>query len=381
MNKKTLLIHGGQTTDPYTGAVTTPIYQTSTYEQDAIGALRQGYEYSRSANPTRTSLESVIATLEHGTHGFAFGSGMAAISAVVMLLDQGDHIIVGSDVYGGTYRVMTKVFNRYGIEFDFVNTTIIDDVEAKIKDNTKMLFIETPSNPLLRVTDIEAVSQLGKQHGLITVVDNTFMTPYYQTPLTLGADIVVHSATKYLGGHSDVVAGLVVVNDTTLAERIGFIQNSTGGVLGPQDSYLLVRGMKTLGLRLEQIERNALAIVEMLKQHDNVAKIYHPSLENHLNGDVHQKQADGMPGIVSFEVKDVETAKKLVTQTQLFTLAESLGAVESLISVPSLMTHASIPAEVRAKEGIADGLVRLSLGIEDTSDLVEDLKQALNAKV
>ncbi|NJH99062.1 aminotransferase class I/II-fold pyridoxal phosphate-dependent enzyme, partial [Staphylococcus hyicus] len=278
MNKKTLLIHGGQTTDPYTGAVTTPIYQTSTYEQDAIGALRQGYEYSRSANPTRTSLESVIAALEHGTHGFAFGSGMAAISAVVMLLDQGDHIIVGSDVYGGTYRVMTKVFNRYGITFDFVNTTNIDDVEAKIKDNTKMLFIETPSNPLLRVTDIEAVSQLGKQHGLITVVDNTFMTPYYQTPLTLGADIVVHSATKYLGGHSDVVAGLVVVNDATLAERIGFIQNSTGGVLGPQDSYLLVRGMKTLGLRLEQIERNALAIVEMLKQHDNVAKIYHPSL-------------------------------------------------------------------------------------------------------
>ncbi|PTH67039.1 bifunctional cystathionine gamma-lyase/homocysteine desulfhydrase [Staphylococcus agnetis] len=379
MHKKTLLIHGGHTTDPYTGAVTTPIYQTSTYEQDAIGELRQGYEYSRSANPTRTSLESAIAALEHGSHGFAFGSGMAAISAVIMLLEQGDHIVVGSDVYGGTYRVMTKVFNRYGIEFDFVNTTNIDDVSSKIKDNTKMVFIETPSNPLLRVTDIEAVSQLGKQHGLITVVDNTFMTPYYQTPLTLGADIVVHSATKYLGGHSDVVAGLVVVNGTTLAEQIGFIQNSTGGVLGPQDSYLLVRGMKTLGLRLEQIERNALAIVEMLKQHDAVVKVYHPSIEGHLNRDIHQKQADGMPGIVSFEVKDVETAKKLVTQTQYFTLAESLGAVESLISVPSLMTHASIPAEVRAKEGIADGLVRLSLGIEDTADLVADLKQALDA--
>ncbi|PTG54870.1 bifunctional cystathionine gamma-lyase/homocysteine desulfhydrase [Staphylococcus chromogenes] len=379
MNKKTLLIHGGQTTDPYTGAVTTPIYQTSTYEQDAIGDLRQGYEYSRSANPTRTSLESVIAALEHGKHGFAFGSGMAAISAVIMLLDQGDHIIVGSDVYGGTYRVMTKVFNRYGIEFDFVNTTDIDNVKAKIKENTKMLFIETPSNPLLRVTDIKAVSELGKQHELITVVDNTFMTPYYQTPLTLGADIVVHSATKYLGGHSDVVAGLVVVQDDALAERIGFIQNSTGGVLGPQDSYLLVRGMKTLGLRLDQIQRNALAIVELLKQHEAVVKVYHPSLEEHLNADIHQQQAEGMPGIVSFEVKDVETAKKLVTKTKYFTLAESLGAVESLISVPSLMTHASIPADVRAKEGIADGLVRLSLGIEDTEDLLKDLEQALNA--
>ena len=379
MHKKTLLIHGGQTTDPYTGAVTTPIYQTSTYEQDAIGDLRQGYEYSRSANPTRTSLESVIAALEHGTHGFAFGSGMAAISAVIMLLDKGDHIIVGSDVYGGTYRVMTQVFTRYGIEFDFVNTTNIENVKVKIKENTKMLFIETPSNPLLRVTDIEAVSELGKQHGLLTVVDNTFMTPYYQTPLTLGADIVVHSATKYLGGHSDVVAGLVVVQDEALAERIGFIQNSTGGVLGPQDSYLLIRGMKTLGLRLDQIQRNALAIVERLNQHDAVVKVYHPSLDEHLNADIHQKQAEGMPGIVSFEVKDVETAQKLVTQTKYFTLAESLGAVESLISVPSLMTHASIPADIRAKEGIADGLVRLSLGIEDTEDLVKDLEQALNA--
>lgn len=378
MNKKTLLVHGGNTTDPYTGAVTTPIYQTSTYEQDAIGALRQGYEYSRTANPTRSALESLIADLEHGQHGFAFGSGMAAISAVLMLLDQGDHIIVGSDVYGGTYRAMTKVFTRYGIEFDFVNTTDVKNIEAKINDQTKMLFIETPSNPLLRVTDIQAVSELAKQHQLLTVVDNTFMTPYYQTPLTLGADIVVHSATKYLGGHSDVVAGLVAVNDADLAERIGFIQNSTGGVLGPQDSYLLVRGIKTLGLRMDQIERNALAVVEMLNQHENVKAVYHPSLTTHLNYEIHQAQADGTTGIVSFEVSDVEKAKYLVKQTQYFTLAESLGAVESLISVPSLMTHASIPADVRAKEGIADGLVRLSLGIEDTNDIVADLKQALN---
>lgn len=378
MNKKTLLVHGGNTTDPYTGAVTTPIYQTSTYEQDAIGALRQGYEYSRTANPTRSALESLIADLEHGQHGFAFGSGMAAISAVLMLLDQGDHIIVGSDVYGGTYRAMTKVFTRYGIEFDFVNTTDVKNIEAKINDQTKMLFIETPSNPLLRVTDIQAVSELAKQHQLLTVVDDTFMTPYYQTPLTLGADIVVHSATKYLGGHSDVVAGLVAVNNDDLAERIGFIQNSTGGVLGPQDSYLLVRGIKTLGLRMNQIERNALAVVEMLNQHQNVKAVYHPSLTTHLNYEIHQAQADGTTGIVSFEVSDVEKAKYLVKQTQYFTLAESLGAVESLISVPSLMTHASIPADVRAKEGIADGLVRLSLGIEDTNDIVADLKQTLD---
>ncbi|QLK86877.1 bifunctional cystathionine gamma-lyase/homocysteine desulfhydrase [Staphylococcus sp. 17KM0847] len=378
MNKKTLLIHGGQTTDPYTGAVTTPIYQTSTYEQDGIGTLRQGYEYSRTANPTRTALESVIADLEHGTHGFAFGSGMAAISAVIMLLDQGDHIIVGSDVYGGTYRAMTKVFERYGITFDFVNTTELQNISDKINDNTKMIFIETPSNPLLRVTDIQAVSALAHQHQLLTVVDNTFMTPYFQTPLTLGADIVVHSATKYLGGHSDVVAGLVAVVDEALAARIAFIQNSTGGVLGPQDSYLLARGMKTLGLRLDQIEKNALAVVSMLQKHPNVVKVYHPSQKDHLNYEVHQKQAEGTPGIVSFEVANVEQAKALVTKTQYFTLAESLGAVESLISVPSLMTHASIPADVRAKEGIADGLVRLSLGIEDTEDLVTDLQQALD---
>lgn len=378
MNKKTRMVHGGHTTDPYTGAVTTPIYQTSTYEQDAIGELRQGYEYSRTANPTRSSLESVIADLEHGRHGFAFGSGMAAISAVIMLLDQGDHIIVGSDVYGGTYRAMTKVFTRYGIEFDFVNTTDVKNIENKIKDNTKMVFIETPSNPLLRVADIKSVSELAHQHELITVVDNTFMTPYFQTPLTLGADIVVHSATKYIGGHSDVVSGLVALNDDDLAERIGFIQNSTGGVLGPQDSYLLIRGIKTLGLRLEQIQRNAEAVVKMLNEHTNVVKVYHPGQSDHLNYDIHHAQADGTPGIVSFEVSDVEKAKKLVKQTQYFTLAESLGAVESLISVPSLMTHASIPADVRAKEGIADGLIRLSLGIEDTEDLVEDLKQALN---
>ncbi|UXV32730.1 aminotransferase class I/II-fold pyridoxal phosphate-dependent enzyme [Mammaliicoccus sciuri] len=378
MNKKTLLIHGGKTTDAYTGAVTTPIYQTSTYEQDGIGNLRQGYEYSRTANPTRTALETLIADLEHGTNGYAFGSGMAAISAVIMLLDKGDHILINSDVYGGTYRALTKVFSRFGIEFDFINTTDVSNIESSIKDTTKMLFIETPSNPLLQVTDIKAASNIAKKHDMLTVVDNTFMTPYYQNPLDLGADIVLHSATKYLGGHSDVVSGLVVTANESLGERIGFIQNSTGGILGPQDSYLLTRGIKTLGLRVEQINRNVKEVVALLNKHENVVKTIHPLNEDHVNRDIHFEQASGYPGIISFEVADVEKAKEVIKHTKLFTLAESLGAVESLISVPSLMTHASIPAEIRHKEGIADGMIRLSIGIEDTEDLVEDLNQALN---
>ncbi|MCD8799451.1 aminotransferase class I/II-fold pyridoxal phosphate-dependent enzyme [Mammaliicoccus sciuri] len=378
MNKKTLLIHGGKTTDAYTGAVTTPIYQTSTYEQDGIGNLRQGYEYSRTANPTRTALETLIADLEHGTNGYAFGSGMAAISAVIMLLDKGDHILINSDVYGGTYRALTKVFSRFGINFDFINTTDVSNIESSIKETTKMLFIETPSNPLLQVTDIKAASDIAKKHDMLTVVDNTFMTPYYQNPLDLGADIVLHSATKYLGGHSDVVSGLVVTANESLGERIGFIQNSTGGILGPQDSYLLTRGIKTLGLRVEQINRNVKEVVALLNKHENVVKTIHPLNEDHVNRDIHFEQASGYPGIISFEVADVEKAKEVIKHTKLFTLAESLGAVESLISVPSLMTHASIPAEIRHKEGIADGMIRLSIGIEDTEDLVEDLNQALN---
>lgn len=378
MNKKTLLIHGGKTTDAYTGAVTTPIYQTSTYEQDGIGNLRQGYEYSRTANPTRTALETLIADLEHGTNGYAFGSGMAAISAVIMLLDKGDHILINSDVYGGTYRALTKVFSRFGINFDFINTTDVSNIESSIKDTTKMLFIETPSNPLLQVTDIKVASDIAKKHDMLTVVDNTFMTPYYQNPLDLGADIVLHSATKYLGGHSDVVSGLVVTANESLGERIGFIQNSTGGILGPQDSYLLTRGIKTLGLRVEQINRNVKEVVALLNKHENVVKTIHPLNEDHVNRYIHFEQASGYPGIISFEVADVEKAKEVIKHTKLFTLAESLGAVESLISVPSLMTHASIPAEIRHKEGIADGMIRLSIGIEDTEDLVEDLNQALN---
>lgn len=378
MNKKTQLIHGGLTTDPYTGAVTTPIYQTSTYIQDEIGDLRQGYEYSRSANPTRSALEGVIADLEQAQYGFAFGSGMAAITAVIMLLDEGDHLLLNSDVYGGTYRALTKVFTRYGIEVDFIDTTHIDQVEQYIKPETKMLYIETPSNPLLRVTDIQQTAEIAKKYELISIVDNTFMTPYFQNPLVLGIDIVLHSATKYLGGHSDVVSGLVATSDNNLAERIGFIQNSTGGVLGPQDSYLLIRGIKTLGLRMEQIQRNALAIIEMLQQHQAVEQVFHPSIETHLNHDIHQAQAEGHTGVIAFEVSNIASAKAVIRELQYFTLAESLGAVESLVSVPALMTHTSIPKDVREKEGIADGLIRLSVGIEDTEDLVEDLKQSLD---
>ena len=379
MNKKTQLIHGGQTTDPYTGAVTTPIYQTSTYMQDGIGDMRQGYEYSRSANPTRSALEGLIADLEQGESGFAFGSGMAAISAVIMLLDKGDHLLINSDVYGGTYRALTKVFNRFGIDAEFIDTTNIEVVEQYIKPETKRLYIETPSNPLLRGTDIKKSAEIAKKHHLISVVDNTFMTPYFQNPLTLGIDIVLHSATKYIGGHSDVVAGLVATSDAELAERLGFIQNSTGGVLGPQDSYLLIRGIKTLGLRMEQVQRNTLATIDMLQQHSAVKQVFHPSISDHLNHDIHEAQSEGHTGVVAFEVADIESAKKVISESHYFTLAESLGAVESLISVPALMTHASIPKDIREKEGIADGLVRLSVGIEDTKDLVEDLEQSLNA--
>lgn len=378
MNKKTQLIHGGVTTDPYTGAVTTPIYQTSTYIQDDIGDMRQGYEYSRSANPTRTALEGLIADLEEGQFGYAFGSGMAAISAVIMLLDKGDHLLINSDVYGGTYRALSKVFTRFGIEADFIDTTQIDEIEQYIKPETKMLYIETPSNPLLRVTDIKKSAELAKSHNLISVVDNTFMTPYFQNPLKFGIDIVLHSATKYLGGHSDVVSGLVATNDEALAERIGFIQNSTGGVLGPQDSYLLIRGIKTLGIRMEQVQCNTLEIIAMLQEHNAVRQVFHPSIATHLNHDIHQIQAEGHTGVVAFEVADIESAKQVIKASKYFTLAESLGAVESLISVPALMTHASIPKDIREKEGIADGLIRLSVGIEGTEDLVEDLKAALN---
>lgn len=376
MQKKTMMIHGGNTIDEYTGAVNPPIYQTSTYKQDGIGNMRQGYEYSRSANPTRTALESLIRDLESGDAGFAFGSGMAAISSVIMLLNAGDHIVVGSDVYGGTYRIFTKVFERIGIKSTFVDTTDIEAVEAAISENTKMLYIETPTNPLLNVTDIRKMVEISKAHNLISVVDNTFMTPYFQNPLELGADIVLHSATKYIGGHSDVVAGLVVTRTPELSEAVGFIQNSVGGVLGPQDSFLLVRGIKTLAIRMEQTEQTTLKIIEFLKKQNVVTNIFHPSLLDEGNKKIHESQSKGYGGMISFDVGSKENAENLVKSTKYFTLAESLGAVESLISVPSQMTHASIPRERRLELGITDGLVRISVGIEDSEDLITDLEQA-----
>jgi cystathionine gamma-lyase/homocysteine desulfhydrase len=376
MKRKTQLIHGGISNDPATGAVSFPIYQVSTYKQEGVGG-HKGFEYSRTGNPTRHALEELIKDIEGGRAGFAFGSGMAAITAVIMLFNSGDHVILTDDVYGGTFRVMTKVLNRFGIEFTFVDTSNLKNINSEIKPNTKAIYLETPTNPLLKVTDIEAAAKFAKEHNLVTIVDNTFSTPYWQNPLELGADIVLHSATKYIGGHSDVVAGLVVVNSDKLAKDLHFVQNSTGGILGPQDSWLLIRGIKTLGIRMEETETNTAAIVEFLQGHAAIKKVFYPGLKTHPNHEIAKKQARGFGGMVSFDVGSAENADQLLSRLHYFTLAESLGAVESLISVPARMTHASIPAERRAELGITDGLVRISVGLEDVEDLIDDLKQAL----
>jgi len=376
MKPKTRLIHGGIFGDEATGAVSTPIYQVSTYKQEAVGKFK-GYEYSRTGNPTRHALEELIADVEYGHAGFAFGSGMAAISSVMMLFSAGDHIILTDDVYGGTYRVVNKVLNRFGLEFTFVDTGDLEAVKAAVKENTKAIFIETPTNPLLKVTDIEQVSAYAKSKNMLTIVDNTFMTPYLQSPIKLGADIVLHSATKYIGGHSDVVAGLVVVNSAELAQDLHFVQNSVGAILGPQDSWLLIRGLKTLGIRMEEAVSNAQKIAEFLDQHEAVNAVIYPGLPTHTGHELMKKQATGFGAMISFDVGSKEKADVLLAKLKYFTLAESLGAVESLISVPAQMTHASIPVERRAELGILEGLVRISVGIEDAEDLIEDLTNAL----
>jgi cystathionine gamma-lyase/homocysteine desulfhydrase len=376
MRAKTKLIHAGIVGDEATGAVSTPIYQVSTYKQEAVGKFK-GYEYSRTGNPTRHALEVLISDIEGGVAGFAFASGMAATSSIMMLFSKGDHVILTDDVYGGTYRVMTKVLNRFGIEATFVDTSDLSNVEAAILENTKAIFLETPTNPLLKITDIEAIAKLAKEKGLLTIVDNTFMTPYFQQPIALGADIVVHSATKYIGGHSDVVAGLVVVNSEQLATDLHFVQNSVGAVLGPQDSWLLMRGIKTLGLRMEEHHLNAQRIARFLNNHEAVGKVYYPGLADHPGHELMKKQTTGFGGMISFDVGSEEKADQLLAKLRYFTLAESLGAVESLISVPARMTHASIPRERRLELGITDGLVRISVGIEDVEDLLEDLIQGL----
>jgi cystathionine gamma-lyase / homocysteine desulfhydrase len=376
MKKKTQLIHGGIFGDEKTGAVSVPIYQVSTYKQDGPGNHR-GYEYSRTGNPTRFALEELVKELEEGKRGFAFGSGMAAITATMMLFSQGDHILITDDVYGGSFRVITKVLNRFGLEATFIDTSDLSNIEKSIKENTKALYIETPTNPLLKITDIEGAAKIAKDNGLLTIVDNTFSTPYWQNPLTLGADIVLHSATKYIGGHSDVVAGLAIVNDDKLAEDLHFVQNSTGGVLGPQDSWLLMRGIKTLGIRMEEHEENTKRIVDFLLEQEGVSKVFYPGIDSHPNHEIAKKQARGFGGMVSFDVGSAEKAADVLKRVKYFTLAESLGAVESLISIPALMTHASIPQERRAELGITDGLIRISVGLEDAEDLIEDLKQAI----
>ncbi|QEY22344.1 bifunctional cystathionine gamma-lyase/homocysteine desulfhydrase [Psychrobacillus sp. AK 1817] len=376
MRAKTKLIHAGIVGDEATGAVSTPIYQVSTYKQEAVGKFK-GFEYSRTGNPTRHALEVLISDLEGGVAGFAFSSGMAATSSIMMLFSKGDHVILTDDVYGGTFRVISKVLNRFGIDATFVDTGDLANVEAAITNNTKAIFLETPTNPLLKITDIEAVAKYAKEKGLLTIVDNTFMTPYLQQPISLGADIVVHSATKYLGGHSDVVAGLAVVNSEELANELHFVQNSVGAVLGPQDSWLLMRGIKTLGLRMEEHNESAQRIAEFLNEHEAVGKVFYPGLSTHSGHELMKKQTTGFGGMISFDVGSAEKADELLAKLQYFTLAESLGAVESLISVPARMTHASIPSDRRAELGITDGLVRISVGIEDVEDLIEDLEQAL----
>lgn len=376
MRKETQVIHGGVFGDSHTGSVTVPIYQVSTFKQEQVGR-HKGYEYSRTGNPTRAALEQLIAELEHGTRGFAFSSGMAALSSVIMLFEQGDHLIVGDDVYGGTYRVLSRVFNQFGIDVTYVDTSDIAQVEAAKQPRTKAIILETPSNPLLKVTDMAAVAKYAQQHNWLLIVDNTFMTPYWQRPLEVGADIVVHSATKYLGGHSDVVAGLVVVKDEQLGERMHFVQNSVGAVLGPHDSWLLIRGIKTLALRMRQHEATASELATWLQTRSDVHHVYYPGLPDHPGHDIARKQADGFGGMLSFDVGSGARAEQVLSRVKYFTLAESLGAVESLISIPARMTHASIPAERRAELGVGDGLIRLSAGVEHVEDLKEDLAQAL----
>ncbi|ATO43075.1 PLP-dependent aspartate aminotransferase family protein [Loigolactobacillus coryniformis] len=378
MKFDTASIHGGISEDKDTGAVSVPIYQSSTFHQHVLGGEPK-WEYARTGNPTRNAVEKLIADLEGGVAGFAFASGSAAIHAVLSLFSQGDHIIVGNDVYGGTFRLLNQVLVRQGLTFTAVDTRDINAVTAAVQANTKALYLETPTNPLLHVSDLKALSAIAKAHNLLTIVDNTFATPYNQRPLELGADIVVHSASKYLGGHSDLVAGLAVTNDAELGERIGFLQNSIGAILGPQDSWLLQRGIKTLGVRMRAHEANAKAVYAYLKKQPKVATIYYPGQPGTKDYETAKAQMDGFGGMISFELQAGLDAKKFVESLHLIALAESLGSLESLIEVPAVMTHGSIPREIRLANGIQDELIRLSIGLEDITDLIADLDQAFVA--
>ena len=373
----TRAIHAGQEPDPSTGAVVVPIYQTSTYAQDALGKHR-GYEYSRTGNPTRAALEQCIAALEGGVHGLAFASGMAAEATVMQLLKPGDHTLAVDDLYGGSYRLFRRVLEPMGLTFSFVDGSDLTAVEKAMTDRTRMVWIESPTNPLLKLVDINAVSKLAHSRQALLVADNTFMSPYFQRPLSLGADIVVHSATKYLGGHSDVIGGTLVVNRDDPFERLAFLQNAVGGVPGPMDAWLVLRGLKTLAIRMREHDRNARLVAAFLSEHPKVERVFYPGSPKNPQRELAQRQMSGFGGMISFEVKGgLEPARHVVERTQLFTLAESLGGVESLIELPAVMTHASIPAETRRAHGVADGLVRISVGIEDVADLISDLDRAL----
>jgi len=378
MKFATRAIHAGQEPDPSTGAVMTPIFQTSTYAQAGLGE-NKGYEYSRSGNPTRTALESCLAALENGQYGLAFASGLAAENAVLSLLSAGDHLISCDDLYGGTYRLFERVLKRYNVEASYLSASAgIEAYEKAIRPNTKMLWLETPTNPLLTLVDIRALAEMAHRHKLIVVVDNTFASPYFQQPLALGADVVVHSTTKYINGHSDVVGGALIMNDPALHEAIKFFQNAAGGVPGPFDSWLTLRGIKTLAVRMRQHAENAMTVARFLAEHPRVAKVYYPGLPTHPDHELAKRQMSGFGGMVSFQLKgNYEDMANLVRRFKVFALAESLGGVESLACHPASMTHASIPREIREARGLTDTLLRLSIGIEDVEDLVGDLEQVL----
>lgn len=377
MKFNTKTIHGGQKIDPAFNSVMQPIYQTSTYAQKSPG-VNKGFEYSRTHNPTRTALQNSFASLENAKYGVAFSSGLAAIDAIIKLLSPGDEVISTNDLYGGTFRLFTKVFEKYGVKFHFTSLHNVSDVESLINENTKVIWAETPTNPMINIFDIEALSIISKAKNLLLVVDNTFASPYLQNPINLGADIVMHSATKYLAGHSDVVLGALMLNDDEIAEKLYFIQNASGAVPGPQDCFLTLRGIKTLHVRMQRHCENAHKVANFLNNHEMVEKVYWPGLHSHKNHDVAKKQMSGFGGMLSFRIKDFnkEQTIKFLEKLHLFTLAESLGGVESLCGHPATMTHASIPVEEREKSGVTDSLIRLSVGIEDIDDLIDDLKNA-----
>ena len=380
MKPATLCIHAGSHPDPSTGAIMTPIYQTSTYVQEAPG-VNKGFEYARSQNPTRIALEEAFALLEKGRFGLAFSSGVAATDAVIKLLAPGDEVICGNDMYGGTYRLFTKVFEKFGIRFHYIPMQDAAHIEKHINERTRLIWLETPTNPLMNITDIRAVSAMAKSRNMLVVVDNTFASPYLQNPLELGADIVMHSATKYLGGHSDVIQGALMMNSQKLRDQLYFIQKSCGAVPGPMDCFLVLRGIKTLHVRMERHCANGKVVAQWLRNHPKVGKVYWPGFEDHPNHDIAKSQMRDFGGMISFELKDntVEAAKKVLSSTKIFSLAESLGGVESLINHPASMTHASIPREERIKNGLGDALIRLSVGIEDVDDLLADLGQAIGS--